>query len=506
MISRQTRALFFALAFVLTVPASFGQITSGSLTDTARRIIHVDSYEPTPGDVYTLTINYGINLQTGQSATTENINLILQSDYTLEIPYIGSINVRTLSYGELRRDVASRVRERAYAQYVSLNLTAPAVFDVLVWGGVSQPGFKSVSSLTRLVDAVAAAGGTSSSGSRRQVEIDREGTASTYDLVRYISSGDESQNPFVRPGDRIRVPVLEAAVTINGAVVHPGPLEILPGETIDDVIELAGGLLPTAQIGRTTVNRLDGNNRYAILNLEGVDLTSLPAKAGDLITVPASTTTSELVQVEGAVYTSPAEEGSPRAIPMQPVLLDVPYTPGLTVLRLLERFGGPTPFAEPERSFIIRGDAERSPIPDLATIWEQRQWDRDIPLSPGDRLVIPMKRLVVAVGGQVNSPGAFAFTSGYVVSDYLELAGGIVEQDGSAGRLFFAEPDGSLTRVDLDTAVPLGASIYVGRSGWGESKRFFDNLFTVTGWVTGIIGVATAVLNVIQLYGAVFGP
>jgi protein involved in polysaccharide export with SLBB domain len=186
---------------------------------------------------------------------------------------------------------------------------------------------------------------------------------------------------------------------------------------------------------------------------------------------------------------------------MQPILLDVPYTPGLTVLRLLERFGGPTPLAETERSFIIRaGSGERSPIPDLGEIWDLRQWERDVTLAPGDRLVIPMKRLLVSVGGEVNNPGAFSFTSGYEVSDYLDLAGAITEQDGSAQRLFLADSEGGLTRVAQDTEVSAGASIYVGRSAWGETKRLFANVFTVTGWVTGVIAVTTVVIQFIQVF------
>ncbi len=512
MIIRRRRVLAAALACLVLGPALFAQTTNartangvaappGFVADTARRIIHLDAYEPTPGDVYTLTMNFGINLDTGQASTTENIDVILQSDYTLELPYVGSINVRTLSYEELRREVATRVKARAFAQFVSLNLTAPAVFDVLVWGGVGQPGFQSVSSLTRLVDAIDAAGGTASSGSQRMVQVTRDGDTITHDLIRYTSGGDESQNPLLRPDDRIFVPTVEASVTLNGAVLRPGALEVLPGETIGDIIDLAGGLRPTAQIEKTSVSRLGENNRYEILRLDDVDLTSLPAKDGDIVTIPASTTTTDLIQVEGAIYPSPAEEGSPRSIPMQPILLDVPYTPGITVLRILERFGGPTPFAELDRSFVIRAESsERSPIPDLGTIWEERAWDRDIPLSPGDRLVIPMKRLVVSVGGQVNSPGGFSFTSGYVVADYLELAGGIVEQDGSADRLFFAEPDGSLTRVSLETPVPVGSTIYVDRSGWGSARRTFDNIFTVTGWVTGLLGVATVIIQFVQLF------
>lgn len=498
MISSSRR--FAILSAVLLLIAV--HITAQSATgETARRIIHIDSYQPTPGDVYTLAINYGINVNTGASAQTEYVQLILAGDYTLEVPYIGPVNVRTLSYDELRSEITRRVRERSFAQFVSLNLTAPAVFDVLIWGGVQNPGYHTVSSLARLSDTLAVAGGRVDAGTLRKVELTRGDSTTVHDLVSYAARGSDGENPFIRPGDRIRVPLAELAVDLNGAVARPGPIEALDGETVGDLIELAGGLLPTAQLDEAVVTRIGADNRYAILDLDDVDLTTLPARPGDVVTIPSSTTTTELVQIEGAIYTSPAEEGSPRSVPTQPILLEVPYTPGLTVLGLLERFGGPTPFAETERSFIIRaGSGERSPIPDLGELWESRQWDRDIALSPGDRLVIPMMRLVVSVGGQVNSPGGFTFTSGYNVGDYLELAGGIVEQDGSRNRIFFAESDGTRTRVDLETAVSPGTNIYVARSGWAESKLFFSNFFTVTGWITGIVGVGTVVVEFIQLF------
>ncbi|MEE8441934.1 MAG: SLBB domain-containing protein [Spirochaetia bacterium] len=503
MIIWSLRSAFLLVVAILVGSMAFGQTTTSGagITDTSRRIIHLDSYQPTPGDVYTLSINYGFNFETGSAARTEHIQLILNSDYSLEVPFVGSINVRTLSYDELRTEITGRVRDRVFAQFVTFNLTAPAIFDVLVWGGVNSPGFHSLTSLTRLTDALAVSGGTTSSGSRRKVELIRSGRTQVYDLLRYVSDGDDEQNPFIKPGDRIHVPLADSSVDLTGAVAQPGRMEILPGETVGDIIGLAGGLLPTAQADEAVVLRIGEGNRYSILSLAGVDVTTLPASAGDIINIPASTTTSELIQVEGAIYMTPAEEGSARSIPMVPILLDVPYTPGLTVLGLLERLGGPTPFAETDRSFIIRsGSGERSPIPDLGEMWDSRQWDRDIPLAPGDRLVIPMKRLLVSVRGQVNSPGAFSFTSGYVVADYLELAGSIVEQDGSAGRLYFAEPDGTLTRVDQDTAVPAGASIHVGRSGWGEAKQLFVNVFTVTGWVTGVIAVTTVIIEFIAIF------
>ncbi|MFW6288781.1 MAG: SLBB domain-containing protein [Spirochaetota bacterium] len=490
------RPHFRVIAIVLILLAG----TLFAQSEVARKIIHEDQYRPTPGDVYTLTINYGISPSAGTAQRTESISLILQADYQINVPYIGMIDASTLSYNELQNEVTTRVRERLLAPFATLTLAAPAVFDVFIWGSVETPGYHTVTSLNRLLDTIAAAGGTQPTGSRRQIEVQSGNTSQRYDLVAFLSQGDQRQNPYLQPGSRIFVPVADSAVELQGAVVKPGTYELIGDETVGDVIELAGGLLPTAQIDKATVNRLDEQNRYTVVDLASVDIQSMPARTGDVITIPASTSTSETVLLEGAIHRGPAEEGNPRAVPLEPLLLEVPYTPGMTVLRVLERFGGPTNFAELERSFIIRGqDNLREPIPDLGTLWTERQWDRDIALRPGDRLVVPMKRLVVSVGGSVNSAGAFAFTSGYTVGDYLELAGGVDEENGSPNRLFFAEPDGSLTRVDVSTPVPIGTNIYVGRSGWGRTKQAFSDLFTVTGWITGIIGVATVVIEFVQL-------
>lgn len=491
------RALALAMVLVCTGPAS-------AQSEISRKIIHLDSYSPTPGDVYSLVINYGINVATGSSRQSESNPLLLETDYTIEVPYIGRIDVRNLTYEELRRQITSQVKQRALAQFVSLSLSAPAVFDVFVWGAVATPGFHTVTSLNRLTDVIAAAGGVQSVGSRRRIEIATSTRNSQFDLVRYVAGGDERQNPFVQPGDRVHVPTISAAVQLGGAVVVGGMYEVLEGETIGDLIEYAGGLLPTAKLDETTVTRINDEGRYTIIDLANVDLTTLPAEPGDIVTIPASTVTSETVQLEGALFTALAQEGTPRSIPMTPVLLDVPYTPGLTLLRLLERFGGPTPFADADRSFIIRKDGQRAPVPDLGQIWELRQWERDIVLQAGDHVVVPMQPLIVSVGGQVIASGSFPYTSGYTVGDYIAMAGGLDEENAGINQLYFAESDGTLTRVDLETEVPIGARVHVGRSAWAETKQLFSDIFTVTGWVTGILGVATAVVEFIRIFVPTF--
>ena len=496
---RRLAAVLFVLAISVSLPAQLG-----AQNEVARRVIHIEGYRPTPGDEYTLFIDWGLNVSTGDAPAQQSILLVLQQDYRIDLPYVGTIDARSLTYDQLRRTVTERVKQRLLVPFVSLTLTAPAVFDVFVWGAVGTPGYRSVTSLNRLADAVGAAGGVQSIGSRRAVEVHSGSEVRRYDLVTHLTRGDQSQNPFIRPGDRVFVPIAAAGVNVRGAVAQPGTFEVLPGEALSRIVELAGGLLPTAQLERATVTRIAEGNRYQIVSLRNEDPLALILRSGDIVTIPASTSTADTVLLEGAIHRAPAVEGTPRAIPLEPLLIEVPFTSGMSVLSVLEQFGGPTAFAQPERSFIIRSDGVREPLPDLGTVWEGRQWDRDVALRSGDRLVVPMRRLVVSVGGAVNAPGAFVFTSGYTVADYLRLAGGLKEQDGSANRIYFAEVDGSLTRVDLDTPVPVGTSIYADRSAWGRAKLAFDNVFTVTGWVTGIIGVTTVIINFVRIFSPGF--
>lgn len=501
------RTIGFALLLVFLASALAAQDTEDQPTvaserQLARRVVHVSSYRVTAGDVYSMVINYGVNpMITNQPIIpAQEFRIIVQRDGTVDLPYIGAVTVGGRLLSDVRTELVRRVKERALAEFVTLELMSPAEFDVFVWGQVAAPGFYTTDTLARVSDVIEVAGGHGPDGSRRQVEVHRDSGRVTLDLLKHSSLGEVDQNPFVAPGDKIYVPGIGEAVQLTGAVRMSGRYEILGDETLADVISYAGGLEPTAQLAKLRIDRLNENNRYTRLTLESVDPNEIVLENGDLVTIPSSTTTAETITVEGAVFTAPATEGSPRSIPLTPVLLDIPYTPGVTMLSLLEDLGGPTPFAEAERSFVIRGETgERLPIPDLPTVWAERQYDRDIVLRPGDYLVIPLKNLRVRVTGYVNAPGSFGFTSGYTVRDYIELAGGVDQVDGNPDRVSFRAADGELTAVTYATPVEPGTTIYIDRNGWAASKQFFGNVFTVTGWVTGIVGVATAILEFVQL-------
>ena len=65
-------------------------------------------------------------------------------------------------------------------------------------------------------------------------------------------------------------------------------------------------------------------------------------------------------------------------------------------------------------------------------------------LEDGDVLVVPERRTIVMVHGEVTHPMALAFDSESTVDDYIDLAGGIIQRKGDA-RVLLLRQDGTFT-------------------------------------------------------------
>jgi protein involved in polysaccharide export with SLBB domain len=106
---------------------------------------------------------------------------------------------------------------------------------------------------------------------------------------------------------------------------------------------------------------------------------------------------------------------------------------------------------------------------------------------------------MVFVTGQVNTPGSFPYRPELKVSDYILYAGGIVDNIGDPNGIFFVDEKGKRTKVNLTDPVDPGTNIYVAKNLLFKSDQFVKNFLITTGWVTAIIGVATTIIQFIQL-------
>ena len=218
--------------------------TTGDARQLARRIMSATQYVVTPGDVYELQVRIG-NLQ--------KFPLLLQEDLLLEVPFIGTIDVRDMLFSQVRQTIVGGIKARVPAEFVSFELAAPALFDVFVFGGVRSPGIYTATPLSRMSDIITVAGGPQRGASLRRVELIREGDAAVLDLTRFSTLGELDANPTVEPGDRIRVSRVEHPVSVRGEVHFPGNFDLLAGETLGDAILFAGGSTQNADLSQVQV-------------------------------------------------------------------------------------------------------------------------------------------------------------------------------------------------------------------------------------------------------------
>ncbi len=456
----------------------------------AKRVLGSTKYRLTPGDTYELVV---------QLQQSERIPIILPGNYNLEIPYVGTIDVTGMYFDELRELVINSIKSRLPVEYVDFVLTSPALFDVFVFGGVLNPGITTLTPINRVSEAIALVKGLKDGASYRQIQLIRDGEIITCDLSKFVMEADESQNPLLQPGDKIYVPHAAILSNISGNIKYPDTYELVPGETLNDIINIAGGILPGTSKTQIEIMRLnpDGYPEFLYITLEEAD--EFLINHADRISVRSALETLEnegMILLEATLYGQPSSGMDPIIIPTQPIIVSIPYFPGVTLLQILEKFGGPTPLADAENSFIIRRDETRVYV-DVMDLWRTRNLSKDIMLMPEDHIFIPMEKLFVVVVGEVNKPGAIPFMTGGRVADYIAAAGGISPKTADLEGIYLVDENFEKTIVSMTEEVLPGSTIYVDENGLESAVYKSDKILRFLILFSTLAALTSTVINII---------
>lgn len=460
------------------------------------------TYPLTPGDVYTLTIGSGAAPELGNtSQSVLTFTVQLSQKMTLNVPYLGTVDAKGLTLPELEQKVIEGVRHSIPVQYVNFVLTAPAEFNVFVYGGVNSPGYIVANPLDTVIDAIALAKGFKPNASYRDIKLIRDGKTESLDILKYYSDADMRANPRLVPGDSIYVPPAQIIATINGKVAFPGVYELLPSESLATLVRLAGGFTPGALTTRIQIERTDADGVHHLIDVSDADAKTTRILTGDKVIVPSTTQNAEVVSIQGAIYGKVRSGETPIVVPREPVRVDIPYYPGITLLNVLDEVGGPTPFAITKNSYLIEPKGNQHlPLP-VEQLWKTRDPSLDRVLRPGDDVVIPMETLKVFVTGAVLTPGAVPYQPDLTVQQYLLFAGGVNMVKADLNAIYSVAPDGKQTKLTMNQTVLPGTAIYVAEKPILVINDHVQNFFLITGWVTTIVGVLGTVLSFWLSYG-----
>lgn len=422
------------------------------------KAVDPDSYVLGPYDRLAMTIM-------GPEPRTSVLTVLPEGNVL--VPGVGAIRADGLTLTEFRRSLAVEVDK--YFRNIELYcyLETPAQFRVFVTGEVASPGVVLVSGVERIADALDKAGSVGERGSLRNIALERGGSTVRVDLLKFLAQGDLAGNPFLRSGDRIHVPPAGWHAVAAGRVNKQNEYEIFEGETIADLIALAGGFATDAIRDSVLLKRV-GAGGDVTTSVVAAARFDMPLVNGDEIGVYDALKGRRYVTVAGAMFRTGQFE----------------LAQGEGIASLLVRAGGfranadlSAAYVERKSGSVVRVDLEEYLSPDPL---------KDLALENGDALTVPEIASKITVGGMVNEPGEFPYSSDLTVVQYIGLAGG-PSPDGGVERVVVYSPDGSKRRVASDERLNRGDVVVVQKSSYAIFGDFFDGVLKIGALVVSIL-------------------
>ena len=228
-------------------------------------------------------------------------------DGNINFPKLGAITVSGLTFEDSRALIDTRIEQQLIGVEAVVTLGRLRAIGVFMAGEVRVPGAYSVSALTTVTQALFQAGGVTDIGSLRGIQVRRAGEiVTTFDVYDLLMRGDPSGDIRLQSGDVLFVPTIDSVVEVRGEVRRPMAYELAGGETVADLIQMAGGFTKEAfgELAVLVRTSLEGGLPTAeSVNLLESNVASLALRDGDILQVPSTgDTLANGVSVEGAVY------------------------------------------------------------------------------------------------------------------------------------------------------------------------------------------------------------
>ncbi len=375
--------------------------------------------------------------------------LTVGRDGRINFPKLGPIMVSGMSFDRARAAIEQGVAQQLIGSRVSVTMANLRSIRVFVLGDAEKPGSYTVSGLSTMTNALFVSGGVKKIGSLRKIELRRNGQLVTVlDLYDLLLHGNTNADRQLMPGDVIFIPPVGNTVSVYGAVRRPAIYELKSEKSIEQVIDIAGGLLPDADGKQVQLERIEPSRQREMRN---IDLTAAAGRSaelanGDKLRVPVIRPTLEnSVVLTGYVFRPGSFE----------------YHAGLRLSDILPSFDELRPNADRHYIMIRREIPPQEKVEVISADLEHALGARgsaaDPELRPRDqilvfnlsasreRVVAPVIRdlelqgtpeqpaQLVSIAGKVNAPGRYPLERGMHVSDLIR-AGGSLEDAAYGGE------------------------------------------------------------------------
>jgi polysaccharide export outer membrane protein len=370
------------------------------------------------------------------------LRLVVGRDGRINLPDIGPVNVGGQTFEQVKSGIEARVERQMIGTHASVSMGDTRSIRVFVLGEAKYPGSYTVSGLATITSALYAAGGARVAGSLRNIQLKRNGAlVRQLDLYDLLIRGDTTDDAKLLQGDVILIPAVGPTVSIDGEVRRPAIYEIKGQSTMEDLLQLAGGLTSEADLSDAMLTRIDANQRRVVVPIDlSAAASKEPLRNGDLVRVMRLRPTLDSgIVVQGYLYT-PGTFAYRQGIRLSDVVRSVDeLRPNADIHYLLIRRELP-----PDRRISVLSA-------DLAAALKAPGSPADPELMPRDRVTVfdlasgrdhVIQTLLdelrvqgtsgqptetVHIGGQVKVPGEYPLEPGMRVSDLIRAGGGTAD-------------------------------------------------------------------------------
>jgi polysaccharide export outer membrane protein len=366
---------------------------------------------------------FSINLWGG---VEESYHVTVSRDGSITLPRVGTLDVGGLSFSGLKTFLNDKFKEYYPDFEMSITMEALRTTEVFLIGELETPGTYSLTSLSTIISALFTSGGPSKNGSLRDIRVfDNGELVKSIDLYEFFIKGTKGNDIRLQQGYTIFIPVIGPVVGIAGQVKRPAIYEMKGEQTIGEVLEFAGGVLPTGHLQNIVLERIIDHKRRVInsFNLDpsydnsDINLKT-PVRDGDVIKIyPIYERMEQVVYLEGHVKYPREYELRPEMrlediISSYDSLLPEPYLPQAEIIRLVPPDLHPEIIEFNLGSLLAGDDNQNLILQDKDRIKIYGLWEKsDMPQ--------------VTITGALRNPGAYRLYKDMTIKDLIFLAGNL---------------------------------------------------------------------------------
>ena len=219
----------------------------------------------------------------GSNLLSPVVNTEVDSKGNIFVQGIGIVEAEGKTLNEVEKSINTKAKGKYSSLKIKLQVASGRDFSVFVYGQVNHPGKVLISNNSSLMDALGAAGGVKKTGTLRNIQYTSNKKTKSVDLYKAIFAGND-EDIILKPNDKIFVGGIGNVIALKNGVSVKGIYEIKDHESLQQIVNFAGGILPGTQTSEVTLTSLNTETlERSANNINWNEATHKTLKNGDSI-------------------------------------------------------------------------------------------------------------------------------------------------------------------------------------------------------------------------------